>query len=66
MSKIGTIHPSPAGATISPRLREREEWGSSWDAAQSYREQVRMDELRANAPPLSFADHLFNTDEPQS
>ena len=67
MAKIkpGTVHPTPHGRTISPLLQEWEERERIWNMVEQGKEQARREALRATAPPLSFANHLYTTEEPQ-
>jgi hypothetical protein len=64
--KPGMVYPTTSGRTQSALIGEWEELERIWNMVEQGREEARRAALRATAPPLSFGDHLYNTEESQS
>jgi hypothetical protein len=65
---MATIQPNapqsfPVDASRTPRVAAMAEWDRRWELNEQIKEAARIAALPP-APPLSFADHLYDTDVP--
>jgi hypothetical protein len=52
----------PVDASKAPTVAAMAEWDRRWEVNEQIKEAARIAALPP-APPLSFADHLYNTDD---
>jgi hypothetical protein len=60
--KPSAPQPFSVDASRTPRVAAMAEWDRRWEANEQIREAARIAALPP--APLSFADHLYNSEEP--